>query len=107
MKNFKIEYRDGKLLECRVDGILVECLSYLKLIHEGKELPTLSITTHVSSKETLIPPDVDRATLESVQKRFGEEKPMRFGGFSLPNHVEGYQPKRNKISDPLPPPKKP
>lgn len=106
MKDFKIEYRDGKLLECRVDGVLVECLSYLKLVHEAKELPTLSITTHVSSKETLIPPDVDRATLQSVQKRFGEEKSMSFGGFPGSNRVEGYQPERNETSNPLPPPKK-
>ncbi|RVU75157.1 hypothetical protein [Pantoea dispersa] len=80
MKDFKIEYRDGKLLECRVDGVLVECLSSLHLVHEGKELPTLTITTHVSSKETLIAPDVDRKTLESVTKRFGDVQ-IPFGGF--------------------------
>ncbi|WP_455852700.1 serine acetyltransferase [Pantoea endophytica] len=68
MKDFKIEYRDGKLLECRVDGVLVECLSSLHLIHEGRELPTLTITTHVSSKETLTTPNPDRKKLESVIK---------------------------------------
>lgn len=107
MKDFKIEYRDGKLLECRVDGVLVECLSYLKLVYEGKELPTLSITTHVSSKETLIPPNIDRTALESVQKRFGEEERMSFGGFPMANRVGGYQPESNEASNPLPPPKKP
>lgn len=81
MKSLKIEYCDGKLLECRVDGVLVECLSSLHLIHEGRGLPTLTITTHVSSKETLIAPDIDRKTLESVTKRFGEEVPIPFGGF--------------------------
>lgn len=68
MKDFKIEYRDGKLRECRIDGVQVESLSSIHLVHELNRLPTVTFTTQVSSKETLIPINPDLKAFESVQK---------------------------------------
>lgn len=68
MKDFKIEYRDGKLRECRIDGVQVESLSSIHLVHELNRLPTVTFTTQVSSKETLIPTNPDLKAFESVQK---------------------------------------
>jgi len=108
MKDLKIEYRDGKLMELRVDGVLVEGVTAISFRHEaGKTQPELVMHLPVNQQEALTLPDVDRRTLQSVQKRFADEQRLEFGGFPRANLVGGHQPERNEASNPLPPPKKP
>ncbi|HIH9666568.1 TPA: hypothetical protein ACYVBH_004509 [Klebsiella pneumoniae] len=107
MKDLKIEYRDGKLIELRVDGVLMEGVTAISFSHEaGKTQPELIMHLPVNQQESLTPPDVDRRTLRSVQKRFADEQRQELGGFPQANLVGGYQPERNEVSNPLSPPKK-
>ncbi|MCZ7839694.1 hypothetical protein LRB91_12810 [Leclercia adecarboxylata] len=55
MKSLEIKYDDGKLTHLIVDGLKVDGLTAIKFSHAvGEELPTLSITTHITGNLTLL-----------------------------------------------------
>ena len=73
MKDLIIEYREGKLAELRVDGVLMEGVTSLGFSHfAGKGTPELTVNLAMTGKESLIAPDIDRKTFESAAKRFTE-----------------------------------
>lgn len=73
MKDLIIEYREGKLAQLRVDGVLIEGVTSLGFSHSvGKATPELTVNLAMTGKESLISPDVDRKTFESATKRFTE-----------------------------------
>ncbi|EPX0992437.1 hypothetical protein ACWWC9_003235 [Cronobacter sakazakii] len=74
MKDLIIEYRDGRLVELRIDGVLVDGVKTLSLSHvAGESMPELTVRMGMRGSETLIPPDIDRKTFKSAAKRFTED----------------------------------
>lgn len=56
MKSLEIKYEDGRFTHLIVDGLKVDGLTAINLSHAvGEELPTLSITTHITGNLTLSP----------------------------------------------------
>jgi len=56
MKSLEIKYEDGKLTHLIIDGLKVEGLTAISFTHAvGEELPTLSITSHITGNLTLSP----------------------------------------------------
>lgn len=73
MKDLIIEYREGKLTQLRVDGVLMEGVTSLGFSHfAGKASPELTFNLAMTGQESLIAPDIDRKTFESAAKRFTE-----------------------------------
>lgn len=73
MKDLIIEYRDGKLAELRVDGVLLEGVTSLGFSHfVGKETPELTINLVMSGKESLVPSSYDSKALEEHMQRNSE-----------------------------------
>lgn len=81
MKSLKIEYDGHKLVTLEIDGHKIEYANSIRLVHDTPGgAPQLDIGFTVAGKGCIIPPDVDRNSLESVQKRLGEGY-IPFGGF--------------------------
>ncbi|MBE5251739.1 serine acetyltransferase [Mixta mediterraneensis] len=54
MKDLKIEYRDGRLVELRVDGVLVNGVTAMHFSHVvGDTVPRLTLTTGLTGTESL------------------------------------------------------
>lgn len=71
MKDLIIEYRDGKLAELRVDGVLLEGVTSLGFSHRTREeLPQLTVSLTMTGAESLITPDIDKKAVESVTQPF-------------------------------------
>lgn len=80
MKSLKIEYDGHKLVTLEIDGNRIDYFNSLRLVHESGGAPQLDIGFPVAGKDCITPPDVDRKSLESVQKRFGEGQ-IPLGGY--------------------------
>lgn len=66
MKDLKIEYRDGKLVELRVDGFLVTGATALHLNHVvGGAIPQLTLTTLLTGNESM---GIGNAAIHNVLK---------------------------------------
>ncbi|EGT4367368.1 hypothetical protein QMS90_16020 [Cronobacter sakazakii] len=73
MKDLIIEYRDGKLAELRIDGVLLEGVTSLGFSHfVGKETPELTVNLVMNGKESLIPSSHDSKALESHMQRYSD-----------------------------------
>ena len=71
MKDLINEYRDGKLAELRVDGVLLEGVTSLGFSHRTREeLPQLTVSLTMTGAESLIAPDIDKKAVESVTQPF-------------------------------------
>lgn len=56
MKSLEIKYEDGKFTHLIVDGLKVDGLTAINFNHAvGEDVPTLSITTHITGNLTLSP----------------------------------------------------
>ncbi|MGL5599480.1 MAG: hypothetical protein ACRDD5_01090 [Silvania sp.] len=56
MKSLEIKYEDGKFTHLIIDGLKVDELTAISFNHAvGEELPTLSITSHITGNLTLSP----------------------------------------------------
>ena len=54
MKSLEIKYEDGKFTHLIIDGLKVDGLTAINFSHAvGEELPTLSITSHITGNLTL------------------------------------------------------
>jgi hypothetical protein len=69
MKDMKIEYRDGKLVEFTMDGIEFSSVTSLSFNHEvGETLPSVSITLPIGAGKTLMPANFSRENLQIIEK---------------------------------------
>jgi len=69
MKDMKIEYRDGKLVEFSIDGIRFDSVTALAFNHEvGEALPSVSMTIPIGVGKTLMPASISRENLHIIEK---------------------------------------
>lgn len=69
MKDLKIEYQDGKMVELSIDGICFKSVTAITFNHEvGETLPTVSLTLPVGIGEPLVPVSIPRENLRFIKK---------------------------------------
>ncbi len=69
MKDLKIEYRDGKLVELSIDGVSFNTVTAITFSHEvGETLPTVSVTFPLGIGERLVPASLSRENLRIIEK---------------------------------------
>ena len=69
MKDLKIEYRDGKLVELSIDGVKFSSVTAISLSHDiGETLPTVSLTMPLGFGERLEPASLARENLRIIEK---------------------------------------
>ncbi|EOI5817247.1 serine acetyltransferase [Cronobacter dublinensis] len=69
MKDLKIEYQDGKLVELSIDGVSFNAVTAITLSHEvGETLPTASLTFPLGIGERLAPARPYRENLRIIEK---------------------------------------
>ncbi|NHV95637.1 serine acetyltransferase [Cronobacter sakazakii] len=69
MKDLKIEYRDGKLVELSIDGVSFNAVTAITFSHElGETLPTVSLTFPLGISERLVPASLSRENLRIIEK---------------------------------------
>ncbi len=69
MKDLKIEYRDGKLVELSIDGVSFNTVTAITFSHEvGETLPTISLTFPLGIGERLVPASLSRENLRIIEK---------------------------------------
>lgn len=69
MKDLKIEYRDGKLIEFSIDGIQFNSVTAIEFSHEvGQTMPTVSMSIPVGVGRELVPSSLSRENLQIIEK---------------------------------------
>ena len=69
MKDLKIEYRDGKLVEFSIDGIQFNSVTAIGFSHEvGDTLPSVSMSLPLGVGKTLVPASLSRENLQVIEK---------------------------------------
>lgn len=69
MKDLKIEYRDGRFVECSIDGIEFNSVTAIGFSHEvGETLPTVTLTIPIGVGKRLVPASLDRENLRIIEK---------------------------------------
>ena len=69
MKDLKIEYRDGKLVEFSIDGIHFNSVTAIGFSHEvGETMPTVSMSIPIGTGKTLVLPSLSRQNLQIIEK---------------------------------------
>ncbi|WP_024558479.1 serine acetyltransferase [Franconibacter pulveris 1160] len=69
MKDLKIEYRDGKLVELSIDGVSFKNVTAITFSHEvGETLPTVSLTFSPGIGERLAPARPYPENLRIIEK---------------------------------------
>ncbi|WBV23024.1 serine acetyltransferase [Pantoea piersonii] len=69
MKDLKIEYRDGKLIEFSIDGIQFNSVTAIGFSHEvGETLPSVSMSIPIGTGKTLVPASLSRENLQIIEK---------------------------------------
>lgn len=69
MKDLKIEYQDGKLVELSIDGVSFNTVTAITFRHEvGETLPTVSLTFPLGIGERLVPASLSRENLRIIEK---------------------------------------
>lgn len=69
MKDLKIEYRDGKLIEFSIDGIQFNSVTAIGFSHEvGESLPSVSMSLPLGVGKTLVPASLSRENLQVIEK---------------------------------------
>lgn len=69
MKDLKIEYRDGRLVEFSIDGIQFNSATAIGFSHEvGQTMPTVSMSLPVVAGKELIPASLSRENLQIIEK---------------------------------------
>lgn len=69
MKDLKIEYQDGRLVELSIDGICFQSVTAITFSHEvGETLPTVSLTLPLGIGERLVPASLPRENLRIIEK---------------------------------------
>lgn len=69
MKDLKIEYQDGKLVELSLDGVSFNAVTAITFCHEvGETLPTVSLTFPLGIGERLAPARPYPENLRIIEK---------------------------------------
>lgn len=69
MKDLKIEYRDGRLVEFSIDGIQFNSVTAIGFSHEvGQTMPTVSMSIPVGVGKELVPASLSRENLRIIEK---------------------------------------
>lgn len=69
MKDLKIEYQDGKLVELSIDGVSFNTVTAITFSHEvGETLSTVSLTFPLGIGERLVPASLSRENLRIIEK---------------------------------------
>lgn len=69
MKDLKIEYRDGKLVEFSIDGIRFDSVTAIGFTHEvGETLPSVSMSIPIGFGKSLVPASLSRENLRIIEK---------------------------------------
>ncbi|QBR52670.1 serine acetyltransferase [Erwinia sp. QL-Z3] len=69
MKDLKIEYRDGQLVEFSIDGIVFNSVTAIGLSHEiGATMPSVSMSISIGSGKTLVPSSLCRQNQQIIEK---------------------------------------
>lgn len=69
MKDLKIEYRDGKLVEFSIDGIQFNSVTAIEFSHEvGETMPSVSMSIPIGTGKPLVPPSLSRQNLQIIEK---------------------------------------
>lgn len=69
MKDLKIEYRDGTLVELSIEGVSFNTVTAITFSHEvGETLPTVSLTFPLGIGERLVPASLSRENLRIIEK---------------------------------------
>lgn len=69
MKDLKIEYRDGQLVEFSIDGIVFNSVTAIGFSHEvGETMPSVSISIPIGTGKTLEPSSLCRQNLQIIEK---------------------------------------
>ena len=69
MKDLKIEYRDGKLIEFSIDGIQFNSVTAIGLSHEvGGTMPSVSVSIPIGIGKSLVPVSLSRENLQIIEK---------------------------------------
>ncbi|EPN9631520.1 serine acetyltransferase [Cronobacter sakazakii] len=69
MKDLKIEYQDGKLVELSIDGVSFNTVTAISFSHEvGETLPTVTLTFPLGIGERLVPASLSRENLRIIEK---------------------------------------
>lgn len=69
MKDLKIEYRDGKLVEFSIDGIQLNSVTAISFSHEvGENIPTVSLSIPIGVGKSLVPASLSRENLQVIEK---------------------------------------
>lgn len=110
MKDLKIEYRDGKLVELCVDGVTIDTATSIDLSHlmSHGQAPKFTLVMPVTPTRSLNTDDVhSKVALHDIKKQLGDEGLVEFGAHPVTSRMGGYQPMPLREGEPLPPPKKP
>ncbi|EPT8947553.1 serine acetyltransferase [Cronobacter malonaticus] len=69
MKDLKIEYQDGKLVELSIDVVSFNAVTAITFSHEvGETLPTVSLTFPLGISERLVPARPNPENLRIIEK---------------------------------------
>lgn len=69
MKDLKIEYRDGRLVEFSIDGIQFNSVTAISFSHEvGETMPSVSMSLPIGIGKNLVPASLSRENLQIIEK---------------------------------------
>ncbi|MGP2481294.1 serine acetyltransferase [Pantoea eucalypti] len=69
MKDLKIEYRDGKLIEFSIDGVLFNSVTAIGFSHEvGETMPSVTMSIPIGTGKSLLPASLSRENLQIIEK---------------------------------------
>ena len=69
MKDLKIEYRDGRLIEFSIDGIQFNSVTAIGFTHElGETMPSVSMSIPIGIGNSLVPACQSRENLQIIEK---------------------------------------
>lgn len=69
MKDLKIEYRDGKLIEFSIDGVLFNSVTAIGFSHEvGETMPSVTMSIPIGTSKSLLPASLSRENLQIIEK---------------------------------------
>jgi len=69
MKDLKIEYKDGKLIEFSIDGIQFNSVTAIGFSHEvGETMPSVTMSIPIGIGKSLVPASLSRENLQIIEK---------------------------------------
>ncbi|MDF2040828.1 MULTISPECIES: serine acetyltransferase [unclassified Pantoea] len=69
MKDLKIEYRDGKLIEFSIDGVLFNSVTAIGFSHEvGETMPSVTMSIPIGTGKSLLAASLSRENLQIIEK---------------------------------------